>query len=59
MHESCAVADFHVRFVFVCPEARLRLRLNALAFIQNWCTHSQLCFKSMTKHLICQNRSVH
>ncbi len=32
MHETRALTDFHERFVFVRPEARLRLRLNALAF---------------------------
>ncbi len=32
MHEPRALTDFHVRFVFVCPEARSRLRLNARAF---------------------------
>ncbi len=30
MHETRALTDCHARFVFVCPEARLRLRLNAL-----------------------------
>ncbi len=28
-----ALTDFYVRFVYVCPEARLQLRLNALEFI--------------------------
>ncbi len=35
---------WNMKFVFVCPEARLWLRLNALAFsntfIWNWCTQS-------------------
>jgi len=30
--ETHALTDFHMRFVIVCPEAQLRLRLNALAF---------------------------
>ncbi len=38
MHEIRALTDFHVHFVFDCPEARLRLQLNALAIFEYFYT---------------------